>query len=379
MSFFLLTFFLIYGSFHLYIFLKLRKAFNLPPRTAGFFLLTMLLLIGAPVFVRLAERANLEVLALILSYSGYSWMGFLVIFVPCILLIDLINLVGGAARRLCRLTEDTPFIPQRSALVIPLLLAMTIYIYGYFEARDITLKAIRLKSARIPAAIDGLKIVQISDVHLGLLVRRQRLKDIIRVINEAKPDILVATGDLVDGQINGLEGLAEMLQRVEPPYGKFAVPGNHEFYAGIDQTSAFTEKAGFTMLRNQEATVAGGLNIAGIDDQTGAYFGRKPVRSEQQLLSSLDRNNFTLLLKHRPVVEQASRELMDLQLSGHTHKGQIFPFNLVTYLFFPVQAGLNRVSPAWLYVSRGTGTWGPPIRFLSPPEVTMIELVKTAP
>lgn len=374
MSLFLLTFFLIYGGFHLYIFLKLRATFHLRPKTTGLLILTMLLLIGAPVLVRLAERAGLETLALILSYSGYSWMGLLVILVPCILLIDSINLINRTGRHLFHQDKTTPFIQPRPALLVPLALAGIICFYGYFEARNITLKKVRLESAKIPAAIGSLRVVQISDVHLGLLLRRQRLREIVRIINKARPDILVATGDLVDGQINGLEGLAEMLQQVKPRYGKFAITGNHEFYAGIDQALDFTRRAGFTILRNEGVTVAGVLSIAGVDDRTGTYFSQAEMPSEQQLLSSLERDKFTLLLKHRPVAEPSSLRLMDLQLSGHTHKGQIFPFNLITYLFFPVRAGLNYLPPAWLYVSRGTGTWGPPIRFLSPPEVTLIEL-----
>ena len=180
----------------------------------------------------------------------------------------------------------------------------------------------------------------------------------------------------MDGQINDLAGLAEMLQKVKPRYGKYAVTGNHEFYAGLQEALAFTERAGFTVLRDKGLPVGDVVNIAGVDDRTGLYWDKVPETSEAEMLQSLNTKNFTLLLKHRPEVDRESLGLFDLQLSGHTHKGQIFPFNIVTLLYFPIHWGcLNPIDHCFLYVSRGSGTWGPPIRFLSPPEVTLIELI----
>jgi predicted MPP superfamily phosphohydrolase len=187
---------------------------------------------------------------------------------------------------------------------------------------------------------------------------------------------VVSTGDLVDSQIDNLRGLGELLKGVDARYGKFAVTGNHEFYAGLDQALRFTEKAGFTILRHQALAVTGILNIVGVDDPTGKRFGLSRGISEQSLLSKIPPERFTILLKHQPVVDGNSAGLFDLQLSGHTHGGQIFPFYILVWLFYPVAPGLTRLeNGSYLYVSKGSGTWGPPIRFLSPPEVTIIELV----
>jgi len=192
----------------------------------------------------------------------------------------------------------------------------------------------------------------------------------------AEPDILVSTGDLVDGQINGMGGLAELIHGVNPRYGKFAITGNHEFYAGLSQAMDFTEKAGFRILRGEGLTVEGLVNIAGVDDPAGNTNELYKGISEKELLSGLPREKFTLLLKHRPLIDKNALGLFDLQLSGHTHKGQIFPFSLITWMYYPVDSGcLKLVDNCYMYVSRGAGTWGPPIRFLSPPEVTVVELV----
>jgi predicted MPP superfamily phosphohydrolase len=233
-----------------------------------------------------------------------------------------------------------------------------------------------ITSSKIPREVGKLTIVQISDVHLGLIVRHDRLARILDIVKAAAPDILVSTGDLVDGQINRMTGLAEQMQDVRPRFGKYAVTGNHEIYAGLTQSLGFIERAGFKVLRGEDIVAGGVINIAGVDDPAISRVTHTEPVAEQTLLSGLSAKSFTLLLKHRPVVEKESLGRFDLQLSGHVHNGQIFPFNLVTHLFYPVKTGYSLLSNgSALYVSRGTGTWGPPIRFLAPPEITVIELL----
>jgi hypothetical protein len=209
-----------------------------------------------------------------------------------------------------------------------------------------------------------------------MIVRDERLTRILKEVKKSNPDIFISTGDLVDAQINRLEGLAEMLREINPRYGKFAITGNHEFYAGLPQSLEFTRKAGFTVLRGEGLTVAGLINLAGVDDPARLSPGLFKGVTEKELLSRLPREKFTLLLKHRPDVDKNALGLFDLQISGHTHQGQIFPFRLITRLVFPYDGGSFQLpNHSVLHVSRGTGTWGPPIRFLAPPEVTVYELI----
>jgi predicted MPP superfamily phosphohydrolase len=209
-----------------------------------------------------------------------------------------------------------------------------------------------------------------------MIVREARLAKILTEVKKADPDLFLSTGDLVDGQINNLVGLAELFLEIRPRFGKFAITGNHEFYAGLAHSLEFTRRAGFTPLRGESLTVGGLINLAGIDDPAGKGFGLYREASEKDLLSKLPREKFTILLKHRPEVERTALGFFDLQISGHTHKGQIFPFRLLTRIFYPYYGGSFPISPqASLHVSRGSGTWGPPIRFLTPPEVTVYELL----
>jgi predicted MPP superfamily phosphohydrolase len=376
MRLFLLTFFILYGSMHLYAFLKAKAAFAFGIHTGIYVALVMIIMVFAPVIVRLSERAGFEFFARLMSYIGYTWMGIMFLFVSASLVIDMCRFLVYVSSLLVR-KDFIFFMPSaRFSFFVPLFFSVLIAIYGYFEAKDVRTEKIIITTTKIPEEIGRLRIVQISDVHLGLIVREDRLRRILSEVKKADPDILVSTGDLVDGQIDNLLRLAEILKEVNPRFGKFAITGNHEFYAGLDQVLNFTEKAGFTILRGERLTVAGMINIAGVDDPQGKAYGIFRDVPENELLSGLPAEKFTLLLKHRPLVDKSALGLFDLQLSGHVHKGQIFPFSLITGLYYPIQAGFAVLSNgSRLYVSRGSGTWGPPIRFLSPPEVTIIELV----
>jgi len=376
MTLFLLTFFLLYGSLHLYAFLRARAAFAFSTPTGVFLAVFMLLMIVSPIIIRLTEKAGFELFALVMSFIGYTWMGIIFLFAAFSLLLDLYrNLVSAGGGILGR---DISFlaVSQRYAFLIPLGISICIAVYGYFEAVSIRTENIVIQSHKIPAAIKKVRIAQISDVHLGLIVRENRLRRILAEVRKAAPDILVSTGDLVDGQINNLTALASMLQEINPPYGKYAVTGNHEFYAGLDQSSEFIERAGFNLLRGERVDISDFFVIAGVDDPQAKSFGLRRGLSEKALLSDLPDDRFVLLLKHRPIIDDDSPGLFDLQLSGHVHRGQIFPFSIITGLYYATQSGLARLSDgSSLYVSRGAGTWGPPIRFLSPPEVTVIDIL----
>jgi predicted MPP superfamily phosphohydrolase len=375
MSRFLLYFFPIYGGAHLYFFLKVRRAFSPGILTTVSLSLFLILMVAAPVLVRLLEKNGLEASARFTAYSGYIWMGFLFLFFTSSLAVDLYQLILHSAEFISK-NNLSIFLPSKKAsLLIPIAYGLVTAIYGYYEALDIRTEHISIATPKIPASMRKLTVVQVSDVHLGLIVRKARLEKIIKAIRNASPDILVSTGDLVDGQINSMAGLAEQLNQVNPRLGKYAVTGNHEIYAGLKQAVTFTRKGGFRVLRGESCTVGELINIVGVDDPAIARIENVRLSPERELLGNLSRERFTLLLKHRPTVEKESLGLFDLQLSGHVHKGQIFPFNLLTHLSYPVRMGLSRLSQgSFLYVSRGTGTWGPPIRLLAPPEVTVIEL-----
>lgn len=376
MSLFLIIFFLVYGGMHLYFFLKLKVAFSFSLSAGIPLALFLLLMTSAPVIVRLLERSSYEFTARIVAYVGFCWMGFILLFVSIAIVIDAYRL-GAILISHISSWEVLPYLPSKQlSFSLPFILSLIISFYGYFEARAITTERVIIKTEKIPKNIGRFTIAQISDVHLGLMIQNKRLNKIVDVIKKEKPDIIVSTGDLVDGMKDDVNGLSVVIAAIETPYGKYAVTGNHEYYAGLDHAVDFTKKSGFLLLRGRGVTVSNILNIVGVDDRAGKNFEGWHAVDEYNLLAALPQDKFTILLKHRPEVDEKIIGLFDLQLSGHTHKGQIFPFGLLVKFSYEKIAGLYHLGKgSKLYTNRGTGTWGPPLRFLSPPEVTIIELV----
>ncbi len=376
MILFILTVFSIYGGVHAYAFLKARSAFAFGPVVGIALASFMLFMVFAIFLVRTLEFHEYHVLARALSFIAYFWMAVLFFFFCGSLVFDGIWLITRTAGSITR-SDVSPFlVPGKISFFIILGLSIAICAYGYFEAKDIRIERLVIETTKLPDGIEKLVIVQISDVHLGLINQRNRLGPMIKAVREAKPDLFVVTGDLVDAQVNQLTGLADMLGEVKAKHGKFAIMGNHEYYAGSEKSIAFIQEAGLMLLRD-ETINAGPITIVGVDDRTAEQLKLGRQLSETKLLAGLPRDKFILFLKHQPYIDPETIGLFDLQLSGHTHKGQLFPFTLLVRLMFPLIAGTYDLGKgSLLHVNRGTGTWGPPIRFLSPPEVTVIELVR---
>ena len=379
---FVSAFITVYSSLHFYAFMKARKALSMETGPAVLLVLFMLVMVFSPIIVRVAENLGYEQFAKTMAYIGYSWMGLLFLFVCTSLFLDAFSLAARLAGLFLNRDLSMLVLPARHGFIAALSVAVLAGGYGYFEALQIRTEHVKIATSKLPEAVQSLRIVQISDVHLGVIVREYRLEKILSQVRAASPDVLVSTGDLVDGQTDNLAGALEMLREIRPRYGKFAVMGNHEFYAGEDLSMDFMIEAGFIVLREEGKTVENLFNVAGTDDPAGrghSLRGRSDVRD---VLSGLPENKFTVLLKHRPIIDENSLGLFDLQLSGHGHRGQVFPFTIVVRLFFPLISGLYELpSGSVLYVNRGSGTWGPPMRVLAPPEVTVIDVVaeKKAP
>jgi predicted MPP superfamily phosphohydrolase len=372
MSLFLLAFFSLYGGMHAYIFGRLRLLLR-GRRQRIAFAFFLVLMIVVPVVVRMAERKGFADLSVIIAWAGYLWMGFAFILIVFLALFDLWLMAMRVRQSFGAAKIDAQF--KIRVLRFTVFAALLATCYGFCEALLIRTENLTVHSAKIPPGTPRIRIVQISDVHVGVMIGKWRLKRMLAAVSAANPDIVVATGDIVDGQIHRLNGLSRLFNEIKPRYGSFAVLGNHEFYVGLQNSLDFLRVSGFRTLRKEAVAVLPFLVIAGVDDAAAQRWGDVGNSDEQGLFTATGSKPYTILLKHRPAVDQRSSGKFDLQLSGHVHKGQIFPFNFLTYLSFPVDSGANRLGDgSILYVSRGTGTWGPPIRFLAPPEVTIIDI-----
>jgi predicted MPP superfamily phosphohydrolase len=368
---------------HLYVFLKLRTAFEPGVILKWTIVLWMILMTIMPLLVRTAEHYWKEKIALLIAWPSYIWMGFIFIFASTLLFTDLLHICYRIAVRCFPDQLPVLFFSQYSGM-IALTLSLSASVYAYVEANRVRIEHVVISTTKLPSTSSKIRIVQITDVHVGLLMREDRLRQVIKKIREAKPDLLISTGDLVDGKLNrddaisAINPLAEPFASVSAPLGKFAIIGNHEVYAGLSQALAFTKAAGFTSLRNRSVQLVNGLlTITGIDDPAVNRSARVDPHIETALLNAADKGSFHLLLKHRPDIQPESDGNFDLQLSGHVHGGQIFPFNLLVKLKHPIPCGTTITKAgSRIHVSRGTGTWGPPMRLFVPPEITIIDILQ---
>ena len=320
-----------------------------------------------------------------LSYVGATWAGVLLVTLFVLLGADALRGATWLARRLGH--RPAPVDPSRRRLLARAFAGATGA--GAAGLSGIALAAaagppaivrVRIPLANLPPDFEGFRIVQLTDVHVGPILRRGFLADLVARTNALDPDVVAITGDLVDGSVDELREVVAPLADLRARHGVFFVTGNHEYYSGADAWLAHLPTLGVRPLRNERVELrrgAAAIDLAGVDDSTAAGFGPPHGADLARALAGRDPARRVVLLAHQPrQVYEAERFGVDLQLSGHTHGGQIAPFGLFVRLVQPVVAGLGRFGPTTLYVSRGAGTWGPPMRLANPAEITVIELAR---
>jgi predicted MPP superfamily phosphohydrolase len=359
---------------HLYIGLRLLPAMDagLAGMAAG-----TLLLCASSVLVRIglvAPSLRRSRWSGALAWAGLLSMGFfsslLVLTVARDVLLLVLALLGAGSAALS----------HGSALAVPLL-ALGVTAVGFVNARRLArVVRVEVPIAGLPAPLHGYSIAQISDIHVGPTIKRAYLNAIVNKVNSLEADAIAITGDLVDGSVQRLALHTEPLRRLAAPDGAFFVTGNHEYYSGAEQWVTELRRLGLRVLMNEhvirrrEDAV---IMIAGVTDYSAQHFN-PTHKSDPQLAAAGAPEGIAVrvLLAHQPRSAPAALEAgFDLQLSGHTHGGQFFPWNLFVPLQQPFVAGLNRVRSLWVYTSRGTGYWGPPKRFGAPSEITLVRLV----
>jgi predicted MPP superfamily phosphohydrolase len=225
---------------------------------------------------------------------------------------------------------------------------------------------------KLPASADGVRIAVVSDIHLGPTLGRGFAQRVVDTVNGTGADLVAVVGDLVDGDVADLAGAVAPLAQLHAPSGVFFVTGNHEYYSGADHWVEHVRELGLRVLANERVELPG-FDLAGVNDLAGRGTGEGPDFG--RALGDRDRSRAAVLLAHQPVVvHDAVAWGVDLQLSGHTHGGQVWPGNLVARLSNPTVAGLDRYGDTQLYVTRGAGAWGPPVRVGAPPDVTVVRL-----
>jgi predicted MPP superfamily phosphohydrolase len=337
-------------------------------------LLASALLIPAAFLGRRARRRA--------TADRWSWAGMLALGVFGILLV--LTLARDALLLLAwPLATAVPPLAATSALGVPLLAAAAT-LWGLANARRTArVKRVDVPIAGLPAPLHGFSIAQLSDIHVGPTVKRPYLQAIVDRVNALEPDAVAITGDLVDGRVQDLHQDVAPLAQLRARHGSFFVTGNHEYYSGAAEWTAHLRTLGIRVLMNEHVLLAhdgARLVMAGVTDPMAHHVDPADRSDPQRALAGAptDATGATprVLLAHQPrSAEGAAAAGFDLQLSGHTHGGQIWPFNFFVPLQQPYTAGLHRLRQLWVYTSRGTGYWGPPLRLGAPSEITLVRLV----
>lgn len=374
---FMTVFLTLYGLLHYYFY---RKAVNaLHPGAWGHatIIIVLCILMFSPILLHLIEKRDTGVFYTAFAYIGYFWMGILFLAFSIYLVIDIYQAVIFVFSRISSPAILRCMPEARITFFAVLLIIAAINIYGWFEAGNIGIEKMELKTTKLPPGVDSLMVVLIADTHFSATNGLGPARKITGIIEGLRPDLLVSAGDLCDRGIRNRDEIEGLFDAIKTTYGKFAVTGNHEFISGIKESTEFTKNSGFRMLRNEVVEVAGFISIAAVDDPSGRTFEGSQGVSEAEVVAGLTPDHLNIFLKHQPKVEKGSIGRFDIQLSGHAHKGQIFPFTLIVSLFYKYMDGYYELgNGSGLYVSRGTGTWGPPIRFLTFPEITVVEFVR---
>ncbi|WP_280153464.1 metallophosphoesterase [Piscinibacter sp. XHJ-5] len=366
---------------HLFMVWRLVPAWSPWPLAAAALLLVLAVsAVVLPLGLR-GARTRSPRWARVLTWTGYLCLGLFSSLLVLTLLREVLLLAAAIVAALVPGGLDTDTLTALSGRAVPLL-ALVLTAWGFLNARR-TASVVRVDVpiAGLPAALEGFTIAQISDVHVGPTIGGDYVEAIVHAVNRLGADMVAVTGDLVDGRVQELAPHVAPLASLRSRHGTYFVTGNHEYYSGAAPWIAELRRLGMRVLLNEHVLLRHGgamLLVAGVTDYSAHHFdGAQRSDPQAALAGASGEAAVKLLLAHQPrSAEAAVRAGFDLQLSGHTHGGQFWPWNHFVRFQQPFTAGLHRLGALWVYVSRGTGYWGPPKRFAAPSEITALRLVR---
>lgn len=346
---------------------------------------------GAYVFAGLALLTPLGMMASsflprqvasIAAWASYGWMGVSILFLFLLLGSELVRVVVHGYNAVSSAPQD----PERRLVIsrgiagVVSLAAMGAAVTGTASALgQVAWRSVKVPLRRLSPSLSGFRIAQLTDLHIGPTLGKRWLRDVVAHTNAANPDLIVITGDLVDGSVEALREDTAPLGDLKAKHGVFFVTGNHEYYSGADEWIAELTRLGIRVLRNERVEIGGpeGFDLAGVDDWSSKRFGNGHGPDLTRALAGRDPSRELVLLAHQPKqIHEAAEKGVGLQISGHTHGGQIFPWNFFVRIDQPYVAGLDQHLDTMIYVSRGTGFWGPPMRVGAPSEIALLELTR---
>jgi len=369
--------FTVYFSVHYYLFTRLSMVFPGTQGLAlyikiGFWLLAFSFIAG-----RFLEKIWLSELTMGVTIIGSYWLAAMLYFLLAVLLLDIIRLADYFVPFMPSFITGNLYVFKRYLIFSIITIIGILIAYGHFNARKPVIRELTLTIPKHAGKISELNIALVSDLHLGSVLANKHLERIVRKINRLQPDIIFMAGDVFDEDLNPViqKDLGSGLKQLKAKLGVYAVTGNHEYIGGVDPAVDYLEKHGVQMIRDSAVFIANSFYLIGREDRDRQRFSGKPRKDLPAIMMGVDKAYPLILMDHQPFTLNESLENgVDLHLSGHTHNGQIWPLNYIINAIYEVGWGYVNKSGMHVYVSSGVGTWGPPVRIGTRPEIVHIRL-----
>ncbi len=367
----------IYTLVNYYIFTRALQAIPVDSSFRIWFIFSFWLIAATFVAARFLERTYPGHLTECFTWVGSFWLTFMLFFFLIAVLLDLTRLFNHFFHFLPSFLFADYVKTKLIVLLVSVAYTTIMVTIGYVNARNPRVRELSLEVGKSGHGLKSLTNAMASDIHLGTIIRKAKAKELVRLLNAPKPDLILLVGDVVDEDLGPVikDNIGEALCELKAGIGVYAITGNHEYIGGAGPAVEYLEKHCIKMLRDTSVLVNGQFYLVGRDDRDKPRFTGKPRKELSDIMKDVDRSYPVILMDHQPFGLSTAAGLgVDLQLSGHTHHGQIWPFNYITKVIYEVSWGYKKIGNTHVYVSSGFGTWGPPVRLGNRPEVVIIHL-----
>ncbi len=362
--------FTIYGLANYYIFIRCWQAIPQNSRWRILYLVVFIFLALSYIIGRILEKIWLSTLSDIFVWIGSFWLAAFFYFLLIVVILDLARLFNHYLHFIPLITQNYQKAKQITILISIGIVFITI-ILGHINAITPRIRTLNL-SIKKKANLNKINIVVASDIHLGTIIGRKRFCKIVDKINELKPDLVLLPGDIVDEDLAPVirENLGDALKHIKSKFGVYAITGNHEYIGGVEMATKYLEEHGIIVLRDGVININDSVYLVGREDRSIKQFTGKQRKSLADLMGQIEKNYPLILMDHQPFqLEEVEQNGIDLQLSGHTHHGQLWPINFITKAIYEKSWGYLKKGKTHIYISSGVGTWGPPVRTGNRPEI----------
>ena len=377
MALFFIIFLTVYTSLNFYVFLRGWQVISSYPILKPIYAILFVIVAYGYVLSKVLYKFLHPIAYDILLGVGAIWFAFLAYFLLSLLLIDIIRLFNGWLHFFPSFITNNYESTKRITTIIVIALVGLVVFLGNLNKRNIEIRNLEITIPKGDSKLDELNVVMASDIHLSPIDGERLLVKIVDKMNSLKPDIILLAGDIVDDKASVLDdrSIGESFRKLKTKYGVYSINGNHEFINGVDSCVRYAEKFGIKFLRDGYELIDSSFYVIGREDSSMPQFTGSQRKSLEEIVKTISTNHPKILLDHTPFkLEQAQQNGIDLQLSGHTHHGQIWPANLITKMIYEVSWGYKKKGNTHYYVSSGAGTWGPPVRTGSRSEIVNIKV-----